>query len=236
MKNIALIFAGGVGSRMNHASLPKQFIKLYGKPIIIYTIEHFEWHKDIDEIIVVCKSDLKEQFKKFLNEFNIKKVTHIINGGETGILSIYNGLKLINEKYDENTIVLINDGVRPLIDARLISQCIKSVKEKGNAISAALATETIALKTSQSEVGKVLNRSDCQMIKAPQCFYIKEVFAAYTKIIKSDKADDFIDSASIMQYCGHKLNIVSTSLKNIKITTPIDFYVFKAFYDNEGLD
>lgn len=236
MKNIALIFAGGVGSRMNHASLPKQFIKLYGKPIIIYTIEHFERHKDIDEIIVVCKSDLKEQLGEFLNEFNIKKVTHIIDGGETGILSIYNGLKLINDNYDKNSIVLINDGVRPLIDEWLISECIKSVKDKGNAISAAFATETIALRTNKEEVGKVLNRNDCQMIKAPQCFFIKDAFTAYTKIIKNGKADDFIDTASIMQYCGYKLNIVSTSLKNIKITTPIDFYVFKAFYDNEGLD
>lgn len=115
MKNIALIFAGGTGQRMNSKSMPKQFLELHGKPIIIYTLEHFQKHVDIDGIIVVCLAEWIEYFQKLLCQYNMNKVISVVPGGETGQLSIYNGLEKIEKlasKVNSEIVVLIHDGVR----------------------------------------------------------------------------------------------------------------------------
>ena len=120
----ALIFAGGSGRRMNSGSKPKQFLELHGKPIIIYTLEHFEYHEEISDIIVVCIKEWIEELQGFLRRYGITKVSKIVPGGATGHDSIYNGLQAMKEEADFNEVVLIHDGVRPLINAELISQII----------------------------------------------------------------------------------------------------------------
>jgi putative 2-C-methyl-D-erythritol 4-phosphate cytidylyltransferase 2 len=229
--NLALIFAGGVGKRMGNSGIPKQFLKLYGKEIIIYTLEVFENNKNIDGIIISCLREKIDDLKKIIKKNNLKKVVSIIPGGSTGQESIYNGLREIEKKYSKNDIVLIHDGVRPLINDDTINDNINLVKEKGNAITTAPAIETIIkLKKEEEVIDDIYNRSECFMARAPQSFLLKDILEVHEKAIEQKKID-FIDSASIMKYYGHNLNIINGPSENIKITTPSDFYIFKAILD-----
>ena len=142
--NIGVIFAGGVGKRMNSRVKPKQFINVYGKPIIIHTLELFDNHEEIDAIAVACLEDWIPYLEELLEKFNIKKVKKIVPGGASGQESIYNGLKAAEEiAGGEKSIVLIHDGVRPLIHAKTISDNIASVKEHGSAITSVTVKETV---------------------------------------------------------------------------------------------
>lgn len=141
--NIAIIFAGGTGSRMGPTSVPKQFLTVHGKPIIIHVIEKFSLHPDIDEIIISCKSDYIELLKNLLLKFSIRKNILIVPGGKTGQESIFAAISVAHDKYPENSIVLVNDGVRPFISYNLISEHIKTTKKFGNAISVCPVTETL---------------------------------------------------------------------------------------------
>ena len=229
--NLALIFAGGVGKRMGNSGVPKQFLKLYGKEIIIYTLEVFENNKNIDGIIISCLREKIDDLKKIIKKNNLKKVVSIIPGGSTGQESIYNGLREIEKKYSKTDIVLIHDGVRPLINDDTINDNINLVKEKGNAITTAPAIETIIkLKKEEEVIDDIYNRSECFMARAPQSFLLKDILEVHEKAIEQKKID-FIDSASIMKYYGHNLNIINGPSENIKITTPSDFYIFKAILD-----
>ncbi len=229
--NIALIFAGGIGKRMNTTGIPKQFLKLYGKEIIVYTLEIFENNKNIDGIVISCLKEKIDDLKRIIEKNNLKKVVSIIPGGNTGQESIYNGLKEIEKRYSKKDIVLIHDGVRPLINNDTIDDNINLVKEKGNAITTAPAIETIVRLENENNIIKdIFNRSECFMARAPQSFILNDILDAHEKAI-IDKKDDFIDSASIMTYYGYSLNIINGPSENIKITTPSDFYIFKAILD-----
>ena len=160
----------------------------------------------------------------------MNKVASVVPGGNSGQESIFNGLKAVRDLYPEESIVLIHDGVRPLINAQIISDDISSVIENGSAITVSPAIETIVLKQRDGHVGDILDRSNCEMAKAPQCFYLKDIYNAHLKAIEEGKLD-FIDSASIMKYYGHQLSTVVGPAENIKITTPSDFYIFRAIID-----
>lgn len=229
--NIGIIFAGGTGSRMNSASKPKQFLEIHGKPVLIYTLEHFDKHPKIDHIILVCLSSWIDYTAELLKKFGICKVAKIVPGGDTGQKSIFNGLQIANSLYGDDNVVLIHDGVRPLINGDLITNCIDSVEHNGSAITVTPAIETIFVKSdSNHHVGKILNRCKCEMAKAPQCFNLGDIYKAHMQAI-SDRLTDFIDSASLMQYYGYKLFTVDGPMENIKITTPSDFYIFRAIMD-----
>lgn len=229
--NIALIFAGGVGQRMNSGDKPKQFLELHGKPIIIYTLEHFENHPDIDGIVCVCVKDWIDYLYKLLDKFHICKVKAVIAGGETGQASIRNGIEKISELYPENSIVLIHDGVRPLINEQIITDNINCVREYGNSITVTPVVETVTLcpENKSNEVADVLDRSRCMLARAPQCFVLKDIAEAHKKAL----AEDFeaVDSAMLMRHYGHTLHTVTGVFENIKITTPSDFYIFRAIMD-----
>lgn len=229
--NIAVIFAGGTGQRMNTASKPKQFLELHGKPIIIYTLEYFQNNSQIDDIIVVCLSSWIDYCKDLLQKYHITKAVKVVPGGNSGQESIFNGLEAAHQiSNDKNAVVLIHDGVRPLINESLITNCIAAVKENGSAITVSPAIETILIKNADGNIGDILKRSDCEMAKAPQCFYLKDIYKCHLKAQEEGKTD-FIDSASLMQYYGYKLNAVEGPMENIKITTPSDFYIFRAIMD-----
>lgn len=138
-----LIFAGGTGRRMNVRSKPKQFLELHGKPIIIYTLEHFEYHNEVDKIVVVCLADWIAELKGLLRRYGITKVVAIVPGGETGHDSIYYGLAAMQKFSGDDDIVLIHDGVRPLITEELITENINSVRKYGNAITGERARESV---------------------------------------------------------------------------------------------
>ena len=176
MKKIALIFAGGTGTRMRK-QVPKQFLEIGKKAIIVRTIEVFEKCDDIDEIYVSCIEDWIDYLKELLEKANIKKVVRIVPGGKTGQLSIFNGLKAAYEKNknEDDTIVVIHDGVRPFIDEDLIKRNINCVIENGCAISCAPAIETILLTDKKGKVNAITDRNYSKLARAPQSFYLNNI-------------------------------------------------------------
>ena len=229
--NTALIFAGGAGRRMHSAGKPKQFLELHGKPIIIHTLEHFDRHPEIDAIAVVCIAGWIDYLKDLLIRFHIKKVRWIVPGGETSQESTRAGLGILEANCDpKNTVVLIHDGVRPLITEKLISDNIAAVRQYGNAITAAPAIETIITVDENEDVTELIDRQVCRLARAPQSFYLSDIIAMHQKAM-ADNYDKMIDSASLMIHYGVKLHLVEGPAENIKITTPSDFYIFKAIQE-----
>ena len=231
--NVAVIFAGGSGNRMNTVSKPKQFLELQGKPIIIFTIELFDTHPDIDAICVVCIEPWIPFLKKQLRKFEITKVIDIVPGGETGQDSIYNGLCAV-EKWgkkngDANVNVLIHDGVRPLITHQTIIDNIKIVEEKGNCITCIPATETFIV-TQDDGVLNIPSRDHSQIARAPQSFRLNDILTAHRRALQEGK-HNFIDSCTLMNYYGHAINTIIGPMENIKITTPTDFFIFRAMVE-----
>lgn len=227
--NYALIFAGGTGQRMNTKTRPKQFLELHGKPIIIYTIELFENHPDIDGIVVVCLEDWIPFLKKQVDRYGIEKIIDVIPGGTTGQESISRGICRLGELASEDSVVLIHDGVRPLLQADVITSCINSVNTYGSAITVTPAIETI-VQEKDGEIFNVIDRSACRTAKAPQCFRLGDLLEVHKQAL-SDGQTSFIDTASLMRHYGYPLYAVEGNFENIKITTPSDFYIFRAFVD-----
>lgn len=229
--NIAIIFAGGVGVRMNSKEKPKQFLEIFSKPIIIHTIEHFENNPDIDAIVVVCIKEWISYFEELLYKFRIEKVKSIVPGGNTGQLSIYNGLCAAKEiSGDEKTVVLIHDGVRPLINKRLISENIECVNQFGSSITGGIVKETIIVINDDRGIEQVPKRDNSRVAKAPQCFWLDDILKAHNQAL-SEGFTDFIDSCTMMQYYGYEMHLIDGPYENIKITTPDDFYTMRAILE-----
>ncbi|MCM1523285.1 MAG: 2-C-methyl-D-erythritol 4-phosphate cytidylyltransferase [Ruminococcus sp.] len=229
--NAAVIFAGGVGQRMRLAAVPKQFLELHGKPIIIYTLEQFDNHPDIDGIVIACLESHIAYLEKLIKKFGIEKVKAVVPGGATGQESIFNGIEKASRLFPEDTVLLIHDAVRPLITAELITENIGSVKSCGSGVTVSPAIETITVKGEfEGEVGEIITRDRCQLAKAPQSFILKDILDAHLKA-RAEGKNDFIDSACLMRHYGYKLHTVEGSTDNIKITTPTDFYTFRAIVE-----
>lgn len=230
MSNVALIFAGGTGQRMNSGTVPKQFLEMHGKPILVYTLEQFENHDEIDGIVVVCLESWIDRLRKILKRFELTKVKCIVPGGATGQDSIFQGLCAIRKLYQENDIVLVHDGVRPLIDADTITRAIQCAAEHGNAITVSPAIETITVDNQDNLINEIVDRSRCMVARAPQCFRVGDLFEAHVHA-RNEGVLSYIDSASMMKHYGHVLHWVLGPDSNIKITTPTDFYLFRAICD-----
>lgn len=230
--NISVIFAGGVGSRMHSKERPKQFLEMYNKPIIIHTLEHFERHSMIDAIVVVCIESWIPYLKNLLYKFRIEKVKKIVPGGETGQLSIYNGLKAAKEiSGNEKSIVLIHDGVRPLINEKIITDNIESVKQHGSAITTACVKETIlVVNEGNSTINYVPSRNNSRVAKAPQSFWLDDILLAHERSLKEGETN-CIDSCTMMHKQGFNLFLIDGPSQNIKITTPEDFYTLRAILE-----
>lgn len=225
----ALIFAGGAGRRMNSRSKPKQFLEMHGKPIIIYTLEHFEYHDEIDNIIVVCIADWIEELKGLLKRFGITKVINIVPGGETGHDSIYKGLLAMEDMASEYDIVLIHDGVRPLINKELVSLNIETVKKHGNAITVEAARESIVCSRDGKTITNVPPRHEMYTAKAPQSFFYGSIYELYKKSTRDGIKT--VDSSHLCSFYHIPMYMVSSTKNNIKITEPADFYIYRALYE-----
>lgn len=228
--NIGVIFAGGVGSRMHSKDKPKQFLEIYNKPIIIYTLEYFENNKDIDAIVIACVEEWIPYLQNLIHKYNIKKVMRVVPGGKTGQLSIYNGLcaaRDISFSNVDDSIVLIHDGVRPLINSELLSQNIKCVEKYGSCITAGVVKETIVVIDENNVIQTVPSRRNSRVAKAPQSFWLKDILSVHKKAL-ADGLDNSIDSCTLMQQYGYKLHMIDGPYENIKITTPDDYYTMRA--------
>lgn len=228
----ALIFAGGVGKRMGKNRIYKQFLTAQGKPIIVHTIEHFQKCKMVDEITVVCVKDSIDYMKLLADSYGLTKVKSVIPGGASGQESIYHGLREITTRHNEwmGDIVLIHDGVRPLIDNVLIERNIQAVKEYGSCVTVCQATESIVTVGENALVEQFVDRSKSYLGRAPQSFYLKDIVELHERAVCEGK-NDFVDSAMMMKYYQKPLYTVVGPEYNIKITTMMDYYLFKAILD-----
>ena len=231
MSTIAVIFAGGVGKRMHSKDLPKQFLKIHEKPIIVHTVELFNDHPEIDSNVIACVTEWIDYLNSLITKYNLGKVRMVVPGGNTAQQSIFKGLEAaesISEKNDD--IVLIHDGVRPLITSKTISDNIRSVKEHGSAITSVKVKETVLLVDQDESIREVPSRSDSRLARAPQSFFLKDIIGAHRQALEDNKIE-FIDCCSMMQYYGNKLYLIEGPQENIKITTPDDFYSMRAILD-----
>lgn len=229
--NIAVIFAGGVGKRMNSKVKPKQFLTMHDIPIIVHTIRHFQKNKNIDSIVVACLDSWMDYTLKLVHDYQLDKVKKVVKGGETGQLSIYHGLVAAEElSKGDKSIVLIHDGVRPLINSTLIDRNIESVIKYGSAITSVEVKETIMEVSSDGTILHIPERKNSRLARAPQSFWLDEVLDVHKKALDEGK-QNFIDSCSMMQFYGKKLHLVDGPEENIKITTPEDFYIMRAILD-----
>lgn len=225
----ALIFAGGTGKRMNTRSKPKQFLELHGKPIIIYTLEHFEYHEEIERIVVVCITDWITELKGLLRRYGITKVEQIIPGGETGHDSIYYGLAAMKDTCEDDEIVLIHDGVRPLINEELITRNIEAVKKYGTAITVEAARESVVRCIDGKNVSEVPPRGEMYTAKAPQSFRYRQILNLYERAQREGIRS--IDSSHLCSICHVPMHVVESTKNNLKITEPADYYMYRALYE-----
>lgn len=224
---VAIVFAGGVGSRMRSRSLPKQFLEVHGKPIIVHTLERFEAHPEIDAIVVSILPEYRAHLDRLIHRYELSKVT-VIDGGATGQESRHRALLAASEKYPPDTVVLLHDGVRPIIDDDLIARNIESVRVRGSAITCTKVFETIVVSSSGS-VDDVIPRELLYTAQAPQSFWLGDVLAAYDRAV-AEGQNDSIDSCTLMRGFGHDVHMVEGPRSNIKITTAEDFYVARTFF------
>ncbi len=224
-----LIFAGGTGQRMNSRSKPKQFLEVHGKPIIIYTIEHFEYHPEIDDIVVVCLKEWIEELQGILKRYGITKVSLIVPGGETGHDSIYLGLEAMNKTCKPDDIILIHDGVRPLITEELITKNILTARECGNAITSESVRESVVRSADKMVIDSMPPRDEMYIAKAPQTFRYAEIYDLYLRARKDGIKT--VDSAYLCNLYNVRMSLVESTPNNIKITAPADYYIFRALYE-----
>lgn len=232
MKNIALIIAGGVGARM-HQDIPKQFINVQDKPVIVYTLEAFQKHPNIDEIEVVCLDGWHDILRAYAKQFGITKLKNIVNGGESGLLSIRNGLFDIATRYDDDDdIVLIHDAIRPMVSQEIISDNIRVCRQKGNAITVIPCT-AVMLKTNDSITSNdMIPRDNLKITQTPQTFFLKDIISAHKEAIEKG-IDNSLASCSLYIELGRKLYLSIGSEKNIKLTTSEDIEIFTALLQTQ---
>jgi 2-C-methyl-D-erythritol 4-phosphate cytidylyltransferase len=232
--NIAVIFAGGSGQRMQISDIPKQFIEVYGKPIIIYTLEIFDKHPEIDAIVISCISGWEGHLNDLVKQYGLKKVKRIVKGGDTGQMSIFNGLQAAKEVCkDKKSIVLIHDGVRPFINSDVVSNNIQSVKEHRSAITSSAVKETMLVVGENGKITEVLDRSRVMVAKAPQSFWLNDIYEGHLKA-QRDGIYGFIDSCTLMEHYGYPLFLIDGPYENIKITTPEDLFSMRAIIDSKN--
>lgn len=214
---------------MNTKSRPKQFLEFRGKPIIIYTLELFDNHPNIDTIVVACLEDWIPYLQKMIRKFEISKVQAIVPGGVTGQDSIRAGLEAAETLGGNDSIVLIHDGVRPLITEQTITDNIESVQKFGSSITCISATETFIVSRNDGGLD-IPKRADSHIARAPQSFRLGDILSAHRRAVDEGR-HDFIDSCSMMNHYGYKLHTIEGPIENIKITTPTDYFIFKAMID-----
>ena len=224
--NIALLIAGGSGQRMGQ-EIPKQFLNVYDKPVIIYTLEAFQRHKEIDAIAVVCIDGWQHVLDVYAKQFNISKLELILNGGDCGQASIRNGVMAIEEKYGRDNIVLIHDAIRPMISYDIISECIRVTKDKGNAITIIPCAEAMLATDDQNSSIVSYPRNNLKRTQTPQGFNVGYICDLHRQAIEKGILNS-VASCTLMIELGRTCYFCNGSEKNIKLTTVEDLDIFKA--------
>ena len=226
--NIAIIFAGGSGVRMG-AGVPKQFLEINGKPILIHTLQLFQEHEEIDKIYLAMSQDYIRYTEQLVIDYRIDKIAAIVPGGVTAQDSIFHALKKAQEENPEDSIVLIHDGVRPFVEYSVISDNIESVKKYGSAITSTLCYETVLVSKNGNTVDELPLRKESYTAQAPQSFYLGDIVHAHEKIRATESGyENMVDACTIYRTIGKQPHMVMGNRGNIKVTTPEDVYMFRA--------
>ena len=227
--NMAIIIAAGSGHRMGQ-DIPKQFINVYDRPVLVYTLENFQKHPEIDEIVVVCLEGWQDLVRAYANQFNITKCREIVPGGGSAQESIRNGVYCLEGRCKEEDIIVIHDGIRPMIDDTVLSDVIVTCRKYGNAVSSLPYNEQI-FRTEDGETSReYIPRETLRRVSTPQAYYFGRLDRAYHEAF--EKEIGIHGSAytnTMMVDLGEKLHFAAGSDKNIKLTTRDDLEIFKAY-------
>lgn len=235
MKNVAIVLAGG-DSMLGQHEIPRQFINVYDKPVLVYTLEGFQRHPMIDEIEVVCVEGWEEMTWAYAKQFNISKLKWITCGGKNSQESIRNGVVNLTGKLDKNDIIVIHDGIRPLIDESVLTDILVVAKEKGNAISALPYNEQLFVADDENSniTRQFIPRDTIRRVLTPQAYKYGDLSVAYDRAYAENigtGADSYADT--MMVDLGYELYFATGSEKNIKLSSKDDFEMFKVYLKNE---
>ena len=225
--NIAMVIAGGKGVRMNQ-DIPKQFLNINDKPVIIYTLQAFQQHPEIDAILVVCIGGWQTILEAYAKQFNITKLKWIVEGGENGQGSIRNGVEELAKHCSPEDMVLIHDAIRPNLSQEIISNCIATCRVNGSAITVIPCAEAMLLRCddgSQSE--EIIDRDSLARTQTPQAFPLGKLTWAHQEALKRGITNS-VATCTLMIELGEKVYFCAGSEKNVKITTTEDIEIFKA--------
>lgn len=224
-----VIFAGGVGARMKQTDIPKQFLVVDGKPIIIRTLEVFSEHEEVDEIVVACLESWIPTLQEQITKFGVKKVRAIVPGGANGFGSIHNGLMEAAKTAKEDDIVLICDGVRPMITAKLVSDCIRETVGYENAVPVTASIDSVLESFDGSSCRKSYQRGNMYITQAPQGYTFRKLLWAHEEAAKRGITNP-TSSAELLLELGEEIHIFLGERQNIKVTTPEDLYTLRSGY------
>lgn len=224
--NIALIIAGGSGQRM-HQDIPKQFLNVFDKPVIVYTLEAFQKHSDIDAIAVVCLNGWESVLSAYARQFSIDKLKYIIPGGDNGQSSIRNGLFELEQYYSSDDIVLIHDAIRPMISQEIISDCIIKAQQYGSAIVTIPCAEAMLETKDQVSSNVSYPRNNLKRTQTPQAFPLGRICSIHREALNRGITNS-VASCTLMIEMGETVYFSAGSEKNIKLTTIDDIDIFKA--------
>ena len=230
----AMLFAGGIGARMQSSDLPKQFLEVGGKPIIVHTMEHFSRHPMVDGIVVACKEDWIEYLVELIAQFSVKKVRASVPGGETGFASIHNGvMSVASFSKEPNDIILICDGVRPMLSEKLITDCIVETKRHRTAVPVTPSIDSLLYSTDGETCAKSYDRNQMYVTQAPQGYTMERILWAHAEAEKRGITNP-ISSSELFIELGEKVHLFRGERFNIKVTTPEDLVTLRAqfYYEN----
>jgi len=230
--NVAVIIAGGSGQRMKQ-EIPKQFLNVNDKPVIIYTLEAFQRHPDIDEIGVVCIDGWHDILRAYARQYKIDKLAWIIPGGKNGQDSIRNGVLEAESRYGREDILLIHDAIRPMVSHEIISDCIVQCKRHGSAITVTPCNTAVLSKTTDGTSTKVVPRDQLAMTQTPQAFPIGKMADLHRRALEKGITNS-VASCTLMIEMGEEVHFSIGAETNIKLTTPDDLKIFKALLSLEG--
>lgn len=224
--NIALIIAGGTGHRMKN-EVPKQFLNVNDKPVIIYTLEAFQTHPDIDKIGVVCVDGWHDILKAYARQYRIDKLDWVVSGGENGQASIRSGVFEAEKRYGGDDIILVHDAIRPMVSQEIISDCIVQCREHGSAVVVTPCNTVVLRRTTGESSKEVVPRDQLAVTQTPQAFPIRKLADAHRRALELG-ITNAIASCSMMVELGETVHFSIGAETNIKLTTPDDLKIFKA--------
>lgn len=231
MANIALLIAGGTGARM-HQDIPKQFLSVNDKPVIVYTIEAFQKHPEINAIYIACLNGWQDILQAYVKQFNATKVKKIVMGGRNGQDSIRNGIYAIAEDYEENDLILVHDAIRPMVSADIISDNISKCREYGNAITVIPCMEAMLKSEDECQSEESILRNSLFRAQTPQTISVKDAVALHKEAIEKGITNS-VATCTLLLELGRKVYFAKGSELNIKITTTDDITIFKALLSME---